>query len=540
MPAERVTGGAPGVGMDRIVVHALCGICLAYPWLNPLAGGPSTSVQPWLASAACAALLVALCGWARPRWPLALWLAFAALGAAAAWLPALDAFAAVGGVALVLAAAGLAPPRSHDDFARTITLAWLSAAVASSVLALLQYFDAAAPLAPFASVAAAGEAYGNLRQRNQFATLTAIGFAALLWLVATGWPWRRCALPLVLLAAAGAATASRTGAVEWIALAAFAATSRGSRRTEVAIAAAAGIVVFSLAAFSLPTLLYMATGIEGRSVFERFAQEAGCSSRRVLWSNVVHLIAQRPWTGWGWGELDFAHYMTLYPGLRFCDILDNAHSLPLHLAVELGLPVAVLACAGLLWALVRIAPWREADPTRRLALGVLLVILAHSLLEYPLWYGPFQIAFGLALGLLWGPRQAVSAARANACAVAAAIALAAVAYAAWDYHRISQIYMAPEARDPDYRGDPLPKLRESRLFRAQVQFAELTITPLTPANARWTYDTALAMLHYSPEPRIIEKLVESATLLGEHEAAAAHLARYRAAFPREHADWARR
>ena len=58
------------------------------------------------------------------------------------------------------------------------------------------------------------------------------------------------------------------------------------------------------------------------------------------------LIAQKPWLGWGWGELDYAHFITLYPGARFCDILDNAHNLPLHLAVELGVPLAVVLCGG--------------------------------------------------------------------------------------------------------------------------------------------------------------------------------------------------
>lgn len=36
--------------------------------------------------------------------------------------------------------------------------------------------------------------------------------------------------------------------------------------------------------------------------------------------------------------------MTLFPGERFCVLLDNAHNLPLHLAVELGVPVAALLC----------------------------------------------------------------------------------------------------------------------------------------------------------------------------------------------------
>ncbi|PZU36173.1 MAG: hypothetical protein DI574_11450, partial [Acidovorax sp.] len=48
---------------------------------------------------------------------------------------------------------------------------------------------------------------------------------------------------------------------------------------------------------------------------------------------------------------------------------------------------------------------------------------------------------------------------------------------------------------------------------------------------------ALRMLHYSPEPRVIERLIESATLLGLDDEAAFHLQRYRVAYPKDHARW---
>jgi hypothetical protein len=95
-----------------------------------------------------------------------------------------------------------------------------------------------------------------------------------------------------------------------------------------------------------------------------------------------------------------------------------------------------------------------------------------------------------------------------------------------------------ESRATDMR-DPLPQIRRSWLFRNQALFAELTITPLTAANAQWTFDTAVALLHYSPEPRIIEKVIESAVVLHRQDDAMAHLARFRAAFPEEYAEWAK-
>jgi len=125
---------------------------------------------------------------------------------------------------------------------------------------------------------------------------------------------------------------------------------------------------------------------------------------------------------------------------------------------------------------------------------------------------------------------------AGACVSSACVAGACL-YAAWDYRRVSQIYVQPEARMPAYRDDPLPLVRQSWLFRNQALFAELTIVSLTRENAQWTYDTARALLHYSPEPRVVEKLVEAATVLGRQDEVLLDLARYRAAFPESYETW---
>ena len=115
----------------------------------------------------------------------------------------------------------------------------------------------------------------------------------------------------------------------------------------------------------------------------------------------------------------------------------------------------------------------------------------------------------------------------------------AVAYAAWDYHRVSQIYLAPSERASAYREDTLEKARETRLFRRQFDFAMLNLTPLTRENALQIHVLGNQLLHFSPEPRVIEKVIESAVMLRRDDEALLHLARYRAAFPESHAAWRR-
>jgi len=437
-------------------------------------------------------------------------------------------------------------------------MAWLFAALLSALLGLLQYFGLTAGLEPWVNHTGVGESYANLRQRNQFATLTNIGLAALLWWgvrgevtpASSGNASRSvlclgsAVLPVlaaILLAAGNAASTSRTGMVQLGALLVMALMWGGWRQPAIWRVLLAAVLAYAVAALALPALIGL--DLQSTGMLARLSiGDTECASRLTLWRNVLHLITEKPWLGWGWGELDYAHFMTLYPGARFCAILDNAHNLPLHLAVELGVPAALLICGGALWLAWRAKPWREMDATRQLAWGVLAVILLHSMLEFPLWYGPFQMAFGLCLWLLWRARSGTVGFPSSeyvgampwtrvGMALAAVVLMAAIAYAAWDYRRVSQIYLTPATRSAAYRDDTLTKIKDSWLFQNQVRFAELTTTPLTAENAPRLNVLALQLLHFSPEPSVIEKLIESAVLMGKETEAQFFIQRYRAAFP---------
>lgn len=524
-------------GLTRVAWSASFA-CVLLPWLNPFAGGPSTWVTPWLFSLACTSVLFAIGPIAAPHRALTAALTVLATWclARSSWSP--EALALAGSCLLVWMAAAVTA-RGDEGFLHRVALAWLIAAALSTAAALLQYFGVADRLSPWVDVSAVGEAFANLRQRNQFASLTAIGMAALLCVgpqVASRWVGMAA---MVWLAIGNAATTSRTGLLELLLLGAALWCWPGPRRARLQLWAG-GLVAYIVAAVALPWLLAALTGEAPNHIWSRVTSGDGCGSRLVLWSNVLHLIAQHPWLGWGWGELDYAHFATLYPGARFCDILDNAHNLPLHLAVELGVPLASLICAGFASAVLRARPWRESQPARQAAWAVVLVIGVHSLLEYPLWYGPFQMALGLCLGFLWPTTLASSVPAPRRKGVAAAFALAilaATAYAGWQYHAASQIYLPPERRAPGWRLDPLAHTGQAWLFRSQVRFAILTLNPLTRANAEWTFDTASDLLHYSPEARIIEKWLDSALLLKREDGVLLQMARFRAAFPEAYSAW---
>lgn len=561
--------------------NALLWVCVVLPWLNPFTSPPSASVLPLLVSwmmSACALLLLAdlpVTGRvvanppANERFFKAYRMAALAvvLGVCASLLwvpPVIDVGLSAGLLAACTCVAlmvGVGRRLAHGAPSGLVWLAaaWLGAALISSVLGLLQYLDLASGLSPWVNQPAfKGDAFANLRQRNQFASLTSIGWVSLLALCHVAWctphvstarrvALRRASVPVAfvllnLLAVGAACSMSRTAVLQWCSVTVLALLWAWRQRTPCPrawwVLVVGAPVYLLLWSFAMPLIAQQVSGQAGANLVLRVAGAMGdygaCGSRSVLWANVWQLILQRPLWGWGWGETDLAHFLTLYPGQRFCDILDNAHNLPLHLALEMGLPLALalLLLAGV-WVWLR-RPWREHDVWRVMAWGVLWVIAVHSVLEYPLWYGPFQMAVGLSLGVLWVLPGDVQTSRANKAShktnEATALLLAstfflACLYAAWDYQRVSQIYKPVEQRDARYQDNPLAYAKQSWLFANQALFAELTLQQVDASNAPAVYALAHRVVHYSPEPRVVQRLIDSARLLGHDDEADAWQAR---------------
>ena len=576
--------------------------CIALPWLNPFTSPPSTSVLPLLLSwmmAACALLLVAdlpmLKAQAQAQahqqhemhWvPRVLgqasfvWLGYAVVLGVGVSLLTVPEVVDVGVTAGLVAAVvcmvtmtwvGRRVAWQGNRLMPWLVGAWIAAAVISSVLGVLQYLDMASALSPWVNQPAfKGDAFANLRQRNQFASLTSIGLVALLAasyallqqegqtqarrIIRQPYTFATAFVLLNVLAVGAACSMSRTAVVQWVAVSVLALlwTWRHRQAAWCGLVLSAPLLLL-MWSFVMPLVSQHITGQQGANLALRVAGSIGdygvCGSRSVLWANVLQLILQKPWFGWGWGETDIANFLTLYKGQRFCDILDNAHNLPLHLALELGVPLAVsvLLCV-VRWVWLRM-PWQEREIWRVMAWGVLLVVALHSLLEYPLWYGPFQMAVGLSVGLLWAKPNhdhivhyekatsaeplnettSVTADRAGVTTTSkaheagslllASVFFMACLYAAWDFNRVSQIYKPVAQREPIYSSNPLAYAKQSWLFRNQAEFAELTLQQVTASNAQAVYDQAQRVVHYSPEPRVVERLVDSARLLGHDDEA---------------------
>jgi Virulence factor membrane-bound polymerase, C-terminal/O-Antigen ligase len=564
------------------IVSSIFVLSVALPWLNPFTPGPSALVATWLISLAATGAALLCCSYSSPvnKHIHALNPKVTSFFFFSAFLFALlslkrgfnvEAFSTLLAwlAVLVMAIVGAALGSEHGNvlveastyekkqpaFVRCLAKTWLAVALISCAIAIVQFLQLESWFTPWISkVGEGGIAISNLRQRNLFSTLCGIGFLSFIYILRTstvepeqtkaGLPARVLRLWLVpfMLATGNALSGSRTGVLEWLCIALLLLLWRKSLSYQIKKVVVVSFLIFMVMTFYMPFVASYIGNTVSAGLIERLNSSAGHETRLTIYSRVVDLISAKPWLGWGWRELAYAQYSSGFEN-RFGEIFDNAHNLPLHLAVELGLPFAVAFFIVISVWVYRCAPWHEQQPTRQLAWGILMLIGVHSMLELPLWSGPFLMTLGVCIGLLsWTARSDHSfyqklTVSANTAKLGAGVLLMVSLLFAVDYTRVSQMYLHPDNRYVKTQNEAFSETQKSVLFKHQVEFAELSLIEKTPENALYIFKLSSSLIHHSPEPRVIEPLIESAKDLNLNKVVDFHTLRYSQAFPKEFSLW---
>jgi O-antigen ligase len=427
-------------------------------------------------------------------------------------LPRALALSSLGTIAAAVAAAwgGVAAAQSArtQTIFHAVCLALLLAGLLSTLVGLVQVF--APGLADgnwIAAPAQEGRASGNLRQPNHLASLLLWSVVALVWLVEVG-RLRRGGLAVLggLLVFALVLSASRTGTVGIVMLALWGVLDRRLSKPVRAMLIAAPIAYVAM------WLGVTEWAHASRQVFggeARLSEGDISSSRFAIWSDTWGLIKQHPWAGVGFGEFNFAWSLTPFPH-RPVAFFDHTHDLPLQFIVELGLPLAAVVLALLLWALWEAFAAAHADsgprgPMLRAAFMMVLMMSVHSLLEYPLWYSyfllPTAFVFGLAVG---GGTSAAGKATATpsgrpawSLLVAALLVTAGGVASLVDYNRVVVIFTPADDAAP--LAERIADGRRSWFFGHHADYAAAT-TVQHPSDAMDSFKVAT---HYLLDTRLM-------------------------------------
>ncbi len=259
---------------------------------------------------------------------------------------------------------------------------------------------------------------GNVRQANHFSSHLMLGFIGTLYLHGVEPQFRGVRLVGgTIIVFALALVSSRSVLLYFLALAVLLFLQRcsGGERTEA-------MMKFTLCAMGFYLLLQwllphiLAThGITVANAMDRLVNaEAGpLSSRVALWHMAWQAFVQHPLLGIGVGN--FAWQQFLEGGGPMVHA-THAHNFPLHIMATMGMS-GLLPLCWLALLLAR-AIWRGLGELHLLpAIGMLMVIGIHSMLEFPLWYAGFLGMAAFLAGMLPPPRGGVTWGRSTGKAV---------------------------------------------------------------------------------------------------------------------------
>jgi O-antigen ligase len=414
-----------------------------------------------------------------------------------------------------------------SSWALVLALAVVSVATLNAFVALYQYagFSVQYPI-PYMEMTLKGMAIGQVRQRNQMAILCVLGLATLAYFPNKfrWWALVRYVLGLVLVAAV-AVSASRIGALAVILfsctlMATFKSVPRSSK-----LLIGLAFPIFLLFAYALPLIVGDQAGLFSRFKDDAFA--VPCNSRLLLWKNALSLIPNAPWAGAGWGGFILEYYMSDLPA-RGCELLDNAHNVYLQVAVEAGLPAAVILIFISLWYFIKHWCAVRTDDIYRWAYFCVAIIWLYAQTDYPLWETGFLWLFAIFLGISAAGsssapnvyerllfRRPLPALNPRLIFIIAATTACLSVMALVQYFRVSSIATSVDWEKEMAKRGYVELVKENWMFADHLEFITAQLQQPTVANAAKINKFCATVIAYSPEPPIIMCVIRSAYLMGD-------------------------
>ena len=351
-------------------------------------------------------------------------------------------FALTAGRYATMPRAKFAPTISQHQSLDSLAEILLLGAVCSAGIALaqvLQVAEAASWITPMTYLRRPG---GNLAQPNQLATLLLMGLASLLYLFELGRLRSTSSLLICFLLLCGiAVTESRTGLLGFLMMVAWWILRRRAVDFKVQPFAILSGSVALISLFWYWPQLHAFIFSFGLSADVSATVDTGASKRMFVWPQLVDAALQRPWFGWGLGEVSKAHNAVAHINSK-SEPYTYAHNFILDLALGVGLPLtALLVAATGVWL------WRRTQATQSLipwyCFAMLLPFGVHSMLEFPFAYAYFLVPAAFALGFIEGtlnPKRVLHIPWATAVVVFA-VASIAMAWTVKEYIQIQEDYV---------------------------------------------------------------------------------------------------
>ena len=414
-----------------------------------------------------------------------------------------------------------------------------------TLVGILQHFHWRTFLDSVVTSKVSNAVYGNIAQPNHFANYVVLGLASLGLLFVLGklraWHAALLATPMLFVLVLSGSRSS------WLYLIWLMASAYLWQRRDPANRLLLRYALVLLVGFGLMHLLVQIpwlSGVSGTNTVERMFGDAGSGGIRLaLWRESWFIFSQFPILGAGVGQfawqhfnLDIAQHNIIVNGLY-----NNAHNLIIQVAAETGLVgVAVMLLTLALWA------WPQRTQPRSVyhwwGYAVLMVMLIHSLLEYPLWYAYFIGIAAITLGLFDFTGFKLELRNLGRLSVATMLLLGAVSLsqAAVGYGKLEKALALriPASNDASYVPQIRQMLVEAHGYPLISSYAELFLTGMIEPSADSLKDKMMLnehAMHFVPIASVVYREALLLQLAGRTDEAKSQLEKSIWAWPNDFA-----
>lgn len=486
-------------------IAALLGLCALICRAPRLAGVPPVALVPFgLIALLWLQFGLGMLGYTAQAWLISLYLLWASL--------------------IAMLAYSLKQEFGMETMAEVMAWFILAGGILSAMAALLQHYHIRSVFEPYITPATSESVYGNLAQQNHFADYVALSVASLLYLAASKKMLGVVAamiapVLLFVLALSGSRSA-------WLYLAAMTLLALLYCRK-------AGNRTLLVGALLLLPAFALMQGLAHLSVFNVhgtvtsgdrllvIVRDSGI--RLYLWREAWMMFLHAPLLGVGFGQFGWHHfeYGPIFNNPGITGLYSNSHDFVLNILAETGLAGGMIVIGGgVLWV-------RRLDMKFDLHawwfFALLLILVLHSLDEYPLWYAQFLGLFMLLLGMA-EPR----ALRIPYTQGAVALALVAGIYLTVglmrDYLDLEGLlYPSYHSGKPALRPvvlyESLSRFRKGTLLAPYVEFPLAEMMSIDRRNLRAKLELSRQAVHFSPSGLVVYRHAAFLALSGQKHAA---------------------
>ena len=296
----------------------------------------------------------------------------------------------------------------ENNIIEKISCCLLIVSVVSSVFAIIQWLN----LYNFLPVMELlhNRPYANLGQPNQLATLLIIGVISCLYFYETiRLPSILLIIISLLLIFAIALTQSRTS---WVVVCVIGFYILFKRK-KINLRLGTPVLLswccyFSLCTIMLPIIgkgIYILFDIQPVGVTSAIERVATQYERLALWTQNFYAIYEKPWFGYGWYQSGVSQLLIM-DKFHFSPWYLSAHNIFIDILLWSGIVIGGPIILFYLYFLFKLSSFVKSLESL-IAMLMVIPILIHGMLEFPLFYANFLFLLALLFGFLLASNESV-------------------------------------------------------------------------------------------------------------------------------------